>query len=264
MTSRQRKLSVCLLLLAAALAPKTYAGPPFLTDDPEPVGQGNWEFYAGTQDSKTADDWAGTGPHLELNYGPLPNLQLHLIAPFAYDHPKDAKSHYGYGDTEVGFKFRFLEESKWIPQMAIFPLLEIPTGRASSGLGNGGTQGILPLWLQKKWGTWTVYGGGGYGINSGEGNQDWNFCGAVIQKKITDKVILGAEVYHQSALQIDGRDNTSFNVGTVIDLSEHHHLLFSAGRSIDGPVDFQCYVAYQFTFDNSFFGFGHAPASSSK
>ena len=27
------------------------------------------------------------------------------------------------------------------------------------------------------------------------------------------------------------------------------HLLFSAGRSINGPTDFQCYFAIQFTFD---------------
>ncbi len=46
---------------------------------------------------------------------------------------------------------------------------------------------------------------------------------------------------------------TAFNVGTVIDFSEHQHLLFSVGRSIDGPVGFQCYIAWQFTFDNSLF-----------
>jgi hypothetical protein len=39
----------------------------------------------------------------------------------------------------------------------------------------------------------------------------------------------------------------------VIDLSEYHHLLFSVGRSIDGTTKFQCYIAYQFTFDNSLF-----------
>jgi hypothetical protein len=33
------------------------------------------------------------------------------------------------------------------------------------------------------------------------------------------------------------------------------YLIFSAGSSIHGPVDFQCYAAYQFTFDNSLFHF---------
>lgn len=33
------------------------------------------------------------------------------------------------------------------------------------------------------------------------------------------------------------------------------YLLFSVGRSIDGPVDFQCYLACQFTFANRRFHF---------
>ena len=53
-----------------------------------------------------------------------------------------------------------------------------------------------------------------------------------------------------------------FNLGTVIGFNEHQHLLFSAGRSIDGPTDFQCYIAWQFTFGPEFFHsignwFGH-------
>jgi hypothetical protein len=56
---------------------------------------------------------------------------------------------------------------------------------------------------------------------------------------------------------------TEFNVGTVLDLSDQHHLLFSVGRSIDGPISFQCYLAYQFTFDNSLLHFWHhSPATT--
>ena len=50
-----------------------------------------------------------------------------------------------------------------MPQVGIFPLLEVPTA-AQEGLGNGHATAFLPLWLQKSWGKWTVYGGGGYGI----------------------------------------------------------------------------------------------------
>jgi hypothetical protein len=61
----------------------------------------------------------------------------------------------------------------------------------------------------------------------------------------------------QTVVQTDfPNEGTAFNVGTVIDFTDNHHLLFSAGRSIDGPIGFQCYIAYQFTFDNSFWHFG--------
>lgn len=252
--------AVGLLLLAGAVGVlKTQAGPPFLTDDPEPVDFHHWEFYVASMDTRTSDGWSGTGPHFELNYGVVPNVQLHLIAPLAYDAPATGKGHYGYGDTELGIKWRFLEESDWLPEAGVFPLLEVPTGDAGKNLGNGSAQGFLPLWLQKSRGSWTAYGGGGYGINSGAGNQDWGFVGAVLQNQVLTNVLVGAEVYHETALQVGGRGDTAFNIGTVIDFSEQHHLLISVGRSIDGPVSFQCYVAYQFTFDNSLFHFWSRP-----
>ncbi len=208
------------------------------------------------QDTKLGGDWSGTAPHFEFNYGVLPDVQLHLIAPLAYDAPPAGKSHYGYGDTELGVKYRFVQETNWLPQVGIFPLLEAPTGSASDNLGNGHWQAFLPLWLQKSWGDWTAYGGGGYGINSLNGHGNWGYVGAVLQKPVLPNVLIGAEVYHQTSLQTDfPNTGTAFNIGTVIDFSEHHHLLLSAGRSIDGPVDFQCYIACQFTFDNRLFPF---------
>jgi hypothetical protein len=244
-------------LLGLALACPAHAGPPFVTDDPEPVDYQHWEFYVASQDAKVGGDWSGTGPHFELNYGVLPDVQLHLIAPLAYDVPPDGPRQYDLGDIELGVKFRFLQETNYLPQAGIFPLLEVPTGSQSENLGNGHWQAYLPLWLQKSWGSWTAYGGGGYGINSlSQGSRNWQFVGAVLQKQVLSNVALGAEIYHQSDSQTDfPNSGTAFNVGLVIDLSEQHHLLFSVGRSIDGPVDFQCYVAYQFTFDNSLFHF---------
>jgi hypothetical protein len=239
------------LFLACPLA--ALAGPPFLTDDPEPVDYQHWEFYIGSQHTDTSDGWAGTAPHFELNYGVIPNVQLHFIAPLAYDAPSGGGAHYGYGDSELGVKFRFIQETEKMPQVAIFPLLEIPTGSASAGLGSGHVQAFLPLWLQKSFGDWTIYGGGGYDINPGADNENWGFVGAVVQRQITEKIALGAEIYNRTAVETGGRDDTAFDVGTIIDFTEHQHLLFSAGRSIDGPTDFQCYVAYQFTFGPEFF-----------
>jgi hypothetical protein len=238
------------------------AGPPFATDDPEPVEYQHCEFYIASQHIRTSGDWSGTAPHIELNYGVVPNVQLHLIAPLAYDAPSDGSTHYGCGDTELGVKFRFFQESDHLPQVGVFPLLEIPTGNEREGLGSGHVQAFLPLWLQKKLGDWTIYGGGGYGINPGAGHENWGFGGVVVQRQVTKTFLLGAEIYHHTTMETDGRDDTAFDIGTVIDFTEHRHLLISAGRSLDGPTNFQVYVAYQLTFGPEFFhslgnGFGH-------
>ena len=259
-----RKSLFSFLLLGSALT--VWAGPPFVTDDPEPVEYQHWEFYLASQDVKTAEGWTGTAPHVELNYGVIPNVQLHLIAPLAYNAPSAAGTHYGYGDTELGVKFRFIQETEHLPQVGVFPLLEVPSGSQREGLGSGHVQAFLPVWLQKSWGKeesqWTVYGGGGYGLNSGAGNENWGFGGVVVQKQVRKNVLLGAEIYHRTTMVTGGRDDTAFNIGTVIDFSDNHHLLLSAGRSIDGPTDFQVYVAYQFTFGPDYFRspsnwFGH-------
>jgi hypothetical protein len=239
-----------------------HAGPPFLTDDPEPVDYQNWEFYIASMHTQTADGWSGTAPHIEVNYGVITNVQLHLIAPLAYNAPADDKARYGYGDTELGVKFRFIQETGQMPQVGVFPLLQVPTGSESEGLGSGHWHAFLPVWAQKGFGDWTIYGGGGYGINPGAGNENWGFVGTVLQKQVRKNILLGGEIYHATAMQTGGRGDTAFNLGTVIDFTEHQHLLFSAGRSLDGPTDFQCYIAWQFTFGPEVFHtlghwFGH-------
>lgn len=60
-----------------------WAGPPSVTDDPEPVEYKHGEFYVASVTGHNSDGTLGTLPHFELNYGPLPDVQLHLIAPQA-------------------------------------------------------------------------------------------------------------------------------------------------------------------------------------
>jgi hypothetical protein len=110
-------------------------------------------------------------------------------------------------------------------------LLEIPTGSKSAGLGSGHVQAFLPVWLQKSVGDWMIYGGGGYGLNPGAGNEDYGYGGVVVQRQVMKNVLLGAEIYHRTTLTTGGRADTAFNLGTVIDFTEHQHLLLSVGRS---------------------------------
>jgi hypothetical protein len=245
--------------LAAFSGSAATAGPPFITDDPEPVDQGHWEVYAfsaGAFDGKGA---TGQGPALEVNYGAGPNLQLHLIATIAYDDAPGGSHTMGLGDTELGVKYRFIDPGKddWFPQVGIFPLVELPTGDAKRELGAEYTQAFFPLWVQKDFGKWTTYGGGGYWINPGTGNRDYWFTGWLLQRQITEKLMLGGEVFHTTSNAVGRPDATGFNLGGQYDFDEHHHLLFSAGQggqlfAVDPGAVTQrpgtYYLAYQWTF----------------
>ena len=248
------RLSLPILAAAGCLAAApAHAGPPFITDDPEPVDLGHWEVYGFSAGTHTADDTGGTLGGLEVNYGAAPNLQLHLIVPMAFDEPRGGDLKTGLGDTEIGFKYRFVTPGKddWFPQVGIFPLLEAPTGDAENGLGAGVTRAFIPVWLQKDIGKWTTYGGGGYWINPGAGNRNYWFAGWLVQNQVTDNLAIGVEAFHQTAMTIDGKESSGFNVGAVYDFNEHYHLLLSAGRGLQNAAmtnEASYYVAIQHTF----------------
>lgn len=224
------------------------AGPPYFTDDPEPVEYQHIEFYIASQSELTKDSKDITAPHFELNYGLVPNVQIHLLAPLSYiSEENNSFKHYGYSDTEVGFKWRFIRETSIIPMLGIFPLAEIPTGNKDKGLGNGEIQYFLPLWLQKKFGQWSIYGGGGYWINHGEGNKNYWFFGWQIQYEFMEALNIGFEIFHKTQSEMEGESDTGFNIGSIINFSVNHHLLLSVGRDIKGPNTFTSYIAYQLT-----------------
>jgi hypothetical protein len=231
-----------LWLITAAAA---CAGPPFRTDDPIPVDYHQGEFYLFSTGTHEAASTSGLGPAVEFNYGILQNTQFHIIAPMAYDAPKDEPSNIGYGDTELGIKYRFVHETDVLPAIGIFPLVEIPTGDEDKGLGNGKTQYFFPLWLQKDFGKWTTYGGGGYWINPGSGNKNYWFSGILLQYSFTDIFYLGGELFHQTADTVDGKNSSGFNFGGSLPLVNNFQLLFSTGRGLTDTSSnrFSYYVA---------------------
>lgn len=235
--------AVCLLAPASARA-----GPPYVTDDPETVRYRHWEVYLAIQREVTPDGATGTAPHLEINFGATPNLQLHFIAPLAYARPDGGSTAYGPGDVEVGAKLRFVEEAEGIPMVGAFPLVELPAGSESRGLGAGHFRVFLPLWFQKSLGSWTTYGGGGYWVNPGTGNRNYWYVGWQAQRQLSKLATAGGEVFYTTADRVGGEGNLRFNVGLVLDLTEQDHLLLSAGRSIAGDTLFQGYLSYQLTF----------------
>ncbi len=224
-----------------------WAGPPFVTDDPEPVDYRHWEIYLASQHAKDKDGWSGTAPHFEVNYGALPNLQLHMIAPLAYAKPDDGSSHYGFGDLELGAKYRFIQEADWRPMVGTFLIFDLPTGRSSKGLGSGHLRTLIPIWLQKSWGPWTSYGGGGYWINPGSENKDYWFFGWQVQRELSKVITLGAELFYNTPTAREEGGRTGFNVGTIVNFTDEHHLLFSMGRDLHGQNRFSAYIAYQLT-----------------
>jgi hypothetical protein len=231
------------ILSSLVPAPRTFAGPPFLTDDPEPVDYHHWENYL----FATGDDEGGAytinGPAVEINYGPLPDTQLSLTAPLTTAGGDGAPTASGLGDVQLGIKYRFLHETNGWPQMAFYPAVTLPTGDASRGLGNGRAWVQLPLWAQKSWGAWTTYGGGGVNLNSAPGHRDNPFGGWLVQRDFGENLSLGGEFFAQGRDLDSDKGFVAVNFGGEYRFTEHFSVLASAGHSIAGQEHTLWYFA---------------------
>lgn len=240
------------LLLLLAVGTTAFAGPPFQTDDPEPVAFRHFEMYAFELSDSTSGGTTLGVPAYEVNWGAAPNLQLHLVLPMVANIPADGGAvNYGIGDTEVGAKYRFVKETKHLPEVGIFPFIEFPSGDAERGLGMGSTWYRLPVWLQKSWGPWTSYGGGGEAIVSEPGYRNYPFAGWLVQRQMNKKLMLGLELFGRGALgEAAGstRSVTMADLGGSYEFKPGFDLLFAGGRSVVGPAETYGYLALYWTW----------------
>jgi hypothetical protein len=231
-----RHLTYLLLFLVIAVTVPTtvFAGPPFLTDDPGPAPFKHWELYLFSTVDARKNQTDAQGPAFEFNVGALPNLQVHLVVPFALAAPTGEPSAYGLGDLEFGLKYRFIQETDHCPMVGVFPLIEIPTGDVNQGLGNGQAWWKLPIWVQKSWGPWTTYGGGGYAINHAPGQRNYSFGGWLLQRDFGEKWTLGGEIFAQGKSSDDVRSFAVFNLGGFFKITPNFQLLFTGGHTLAG------------------------------
>ncbi len=240
-----RKALVRLITAIAMLALPTaaLAGPPFLTDDPEPTATGHWEIYGPLLEGEgLGPDYEGSAG-VEINYGAAPNLQITVGLPVAFAHDSAGMS-WGAGDVAVSAKYRFYHDEQAGLQIAAFPGITIPT--ASNSLGAGRVTGLLPIWLQKDWGKWSVFGGGGYAINPGAGNRDYWTGGMAISRQFSDKLLLGIEADRSGADTVGGKGSTSLGIGAIYQLKAPFRLLASGGPTFadgGGAAGFHFFIA---------------------
>jgi hypothetical protein len=231
--------------------PALAAPPHFNTDDAATVE--NWEINLGATLTKVKGRQNGAAPSADINYGVTDNFQLHALAALGHDRPAGTHRRWGTGDSELGFKHRFLDGDPdgWLPAIAFAPMLRIPTGDEERGLGTGRTRLVLPLWMSKEFGEWQAFGGAAFNTNPGPGNHNFWLFGGGVEKGVTEALTFGLELFHTTPDAIDGRHATTLNVGAVYEIFEGHNLLMSVSRSLqntDRTNQLTTYLGYQLLF----------------
>jgi hypothetical protein len=110
-------VAALVLLSASALA-----GPPYVTDDPQPTDEGHFEVYGFTGGTAVRDRVGGQAG-IDFNYGGAADLQLTMVLPFAFDAPNRGSSITGFGDIELAAKYKFLHQKDFGIDVAVFPRL---------------------------------------------------------------------------------------------------------------------------------------------
>jgi hypothetical protein len=206
-----------------------------VTDDPEPTDTHQFENYLYVQGTQAAGSFAYPGVGIEINYGAFADTQLSWSIPL---NPNPGPGGMGvvWAPLGGGIKYRFIQEDKdgWRPQVGVFPQIFIPIGSAAH---SNPITGLLPIWLQKSFGPWTTFGGGGYTRNPGTDNRNFAIYGWALQRQVNDKLALGVELFGQTHDTVEDHGSTAAGFAVQYDLDETWHLIGSVNTSIAGSEE---------------------------
>lgn len=215
-----RTAPLAMLGIGAMACGAEWAGPPFATDDPVPTDKGHWEIYTFASGLRAAGATSGEAG-LDLNYGAAKDFQLTHVLPAAYNQFHGL--HTGVGTVEIAAKVRFLHQSDDGAGLDVAYFPRVFAATANRDFGAGHTNLLLPLWVGRDVGKWSIFGGGGYDINPGGNNRDYWTGGLGVSRAIGDRTSLGVEIYSRTRDAVDGASFTVINLGATYELLEHCH-----------------------------------------
>lgn len=244
------KIAFLALALVACVKP-LFAGPPFQLDDPDVIPYHNFEFYIWGGAESVPGSISTQVPAFEFNYSPVHNVMLHFIPQMGAVIPSSGPSHFGLQDSEFGFQYRFIQETKHRPMIGTFTMFEIPTGNANKGLGSGGPTYKVPLYALKSIGSWTIDGGGGEAVADAPGALNYPFGGVLVTHDLGKKLTLGAEIFNHGKQDVD----PSSRYASMIDFGGYYtptrnpdfQILFAYGHSVAGQSENYAYAALYWT-----------------
>ncbi|WP_408608158.1 transporter [Candidimonas nitroreducens] len=131
-----RPAAKALLALLLALPAASSLAHPLVSDDTGTVGAGHWQYELNAEQTAAQPD---TGRQqlwsTSLTYGATDTLDVYANLPYTRLQYPAASRGSGPGDTEIGMKWRLLEDGAF--SFALKPRLMVPTGSSARDLGSG-------------------------------------------------------------------------------------------------------------------------------
>jgi hypothetical protein len=133
-----------IIVVILTLGRPAVAGPPYVSDDPQPTDYKHFEIY--TFGSGTAARGGTSGAAgIDFNYGAAPDLQVTATLPAGFDSPVGGKTSVAPSNIELAAKYRFLHQDSFGWDVAVFPRVFLPSG--SNTVGDNRVSLLLPIWV---------------------------------------------------------------------------------------------------------------------
>lgn len=248
-----RATSQLLWLLLASISHPLYAqgGPPLLTDDPGTPGDGVWEINLALTAERSPGERLFEAPLLDINYGVGERIQLKFEVAWLFLDGEGESTKNGLGNSEVGVKWRFLDQETHFIDMSVYPqfTFDNPTSSADRGIVEEGTELFLPFQIQRGFGPFSVNPEVGYLFRQ-RGGDRWAYGLALGYEPVEGLQLLG-EIHGESDDELKNHDLV-FNLGLRWGFSERVGLLLAAGRGLRGAAadepELLMYAGFQFMF----------------
>jgi hypothetical protein len=238
-----RTIEVALVVFLATSAAR--AGPPFVTNDADPPGVGQWEINLPfTLDRAPDGSRGGEFATFDINYGYDRFTQLSIEVPLPYTREAGGETRSGIGDLLLEYKRRSGTDAS-AGYWGVNPQIALPSGSEERGLGAGWITADLPVIYQKQWGKALVYSDLRYRWRAGEEGKSFWFLGAAVEREMSARLTGGAELFGTTRQRPGGKQNAAFNVGLKYRLDRGNVLMLSAGRSLRGDPDLTLFLGWK-------------------
>jgi len=241
-------IGACLFFSAVAVLAQ--GSPPFYTDDAGTLEKKHWELDLGisTEHSRNGDrSWEA--PSVDLGYGLTNSLEFDFGVPVLVVRPAGERTKSGLGNSVVGVKWRFLEDTGAKFALSVNPQVEFdnPTSSRRRGLVENNTEFVLPFQVQKCFGEIETAFNVGRTFHARESDETdgWS-AGVAAGRKFSERLHVGAELYGEAARKFD-RGFLLINVGAIYEVNEEISFSVSLGRGVAGAdrPDFVGFVGVQ-------------------
>jgi hypothetical protein len=240
--SHRAALGAGVLSLILAASTRAQGGPPFITDDPDTPGNGNWEVNAAVIGVQSHRRWDFAAPDLDINYGWGEHVQLKVDANWASAVASDGPLISGFGATDFGVKWRLLDQDKAGFALSVYPqfLTNLVASSAARGLTTDDHEFFLPAEASTELGAFQF--DAELGRNFVWLGPDAWIGGVIVAHPCGSALQCGVEIH---GVLIGRQLEPLANIGTHWQITRHVIVLAAAGREFGANFyDHQSFIFY--------------------